>query len=180
VLPKLILINGVPASGKTTLARSWCDRHGEQLPLCLDVDSIRAMLGGWRYALHDAGLAARDIAIAGIEAHLLSGRDVVVPQYLRRAEFIDRLAATAARRDGLFVETALSVDAAIAQARFLARAESVADADPHGALPIRMADVVSEFEDFMTSRPRAVRIPSGEGALVSLEAAIAEAEATRG
>jgi len=66
-----------------------------------------------------AGLAAREIAIAGISAHLNAGRDVVVPQYVRRPELIDRLTETAAGCGALFIETALLIDAfeaAIAQA----------------------------------------------------------------
>ncbi len=95
--PRLILINGVPARGKTSLACAWCARHASGLPLALDIDVLRAMLGGWQNDLPSAGLAARDLAIAAITVHLGSGRDVVLPQYLRRVEFIEQLQATAER-----------------------------------------------------------------------------------
>lgn len=173
--PKLILINGVPASGKSTLARAWCEQHAERLPLCLDIDAIRAMLGGWRERLHEAGLAARDIAVAGIAAHLESARDVVVPQYLRRPDFIERLEATAEAHGAQFLETALVVDAASAESRFRTRAAAVAHADPHGELPTDMAAIVREFDGFLQRRSRAIRIASGDGALAALDAAIAQA-----
>jgi predicted kinase len=172
VRPRLILINGVPASGKSTLARAWAERHAAQLPLCIDIDTVRSMLGGWRDAPAEAGLAARDVAIAGIQKHVDGGRDVVVPQYLRRSEFIDRLEATASDHDAVFVETALTVDAATARSRFLARSESVAHADVHGPLVAEMTAIVREFDDFLASRPHVVRLASGEHALAALEAAI--------
>ncbi|MEY9850545.1 chloramphenicol 3-O-phosphotransferase [Leifsonia sp. EB41] len=171
--PRLILINGVPASGKTTLARAWCARHASGLPLALDIDALRAMLGGWQDDLLSAGLAARDLAIAAIAVHLGSGRDVVVPQYLRRVEFIERLEATAEACGAVFVETALRVDAGVAAERFERRATELGSADIYSTLPGEMGAVVAEFEGFLVSRPEAVRIPAGEGALAALEAVVA-------
>ena len=42
-MPHLVLINGAPASGKSTLARMYADEH--PLTLALDIDVLRAMLG---------------------------------------------------------------------------------------------------------------------------------------
>ena len=170
--PRLILINGAPASGKTTLARAWCARHAPELPLALDIDALRAMLGGWQDDLHAAGLAARDLAVAAISVHLASGRDVVVPQYLRRAEFIERLEATAASCGAVFVETALRIDATTAAERFEARAAGLGSGDIHSTLESEMPAVVADFERFMQSRPAVVRLPAGDGALPALEAAV--------
>jgi predicted kinase len=172
VTPKLILINGIPASGKSTLARAWCERQAVRLPLALDIDALRAMLGGWRGALHEAGLAARELAIAAIDAHVRSGRDVVVPQYLRRPEFIERLEATAHARGALFVETALIVDPAEAEARFRARAAALGLHDPHGDQHAEMATIAQDFEAFLARRGGVVRLPGGDGALPALEAAV--------
>ena len=171
--PRLILINGVPASGKTTLARAWCARHASGLPLALDIDALRAMLGGWHDDLPSAGLAARELAVAAITVHLRSGRDVVVPQYLRRVEFIERLEATAAECGAVFVETALRIDAGVAAERFEGRAAELGSGDIYSTLPGEMGAVVAEFEGFLVSRPEAVRIPAGEGALTALEAVVA-------
>lgn len=177
VRARLVLINGVPASGKTTLAQMWCQRHAARLPLCMDIDSVRFMLSGWRDALMEAGLAARDIAIAGIAVHLRSGRDVVVPQYLQRPEFIDRLETTASEYDALFVETALTIDAVTAESRFQERSTASEREDVQGALRGEMAAIVDEFDDFLASRSRVTRLPSGRDALSSLELAIARSEA---
>ncbi len=75
---KLILLNDPPGSGKSTLARRYADAHPPAL--ALDVDRIRAMIGGWRATPGEAGLLARDLATAAARTHLAAGHDVVVPQ----------------------------------------------------------------------------------------------------
>lgn len=44
-MARLVLINGAPASGKSTLAQMYVDEH--PLTLALDIDVVRAMLGRW-------------------------------------------------------------------------------------------------------------------------------------
>ena len=53
---RLVLLNGPPGSGKSTLARRYADNHPPAL--ALDVDWIRAMIGGWRTSPGEAGLLA--------------------------------------------------------------------------------------------------------------------------
>ncbi len=168
----LILLNGIPASGKSTLARAWCERHGADLPLALDLDLIRSMLGGWRESFGEAGVAARRMALAAIREHLAAGHDVVVPQYLRRPEFIDSLASVAAETGAGFIECAMRIDPAVADARFAQRAAATAS-DPHGELVDTIASIAAEFEAFLRTRPRAVRIDAGQSALDDLDAVIA-------
>jgi len=43
-VPRLILLNGPPAAGKSTLAQMYADEH--PLTLNLDIDKIRSLLGG--------------------------------------------------------------------------------------------------------------------------------------
>jgi predicted kinase len=45
-MPMLILVNGAPDAGKSTLARRYVESH--PLALLLDIDELRTMLGGWR------------------------------------------------------------------------------------------------------------------------------------
>jgi predicted kinase len=89
----LLLLNGPPGVGKSTVAARYVDEH--PLALNLDIDVVRAQLGCWQDDLVQAGLAARDLAVAMARTHLLAGHDVVVPQFLARPEFIDRLAGLA-------------------------------------------------------------------------------------
>lgn len=170
--PRLTLLNGVPASGKTTLARDWCERHSSQLPLCLDIDSIRSMIGGWRSSLTDAGLLARAIAVAGIAAHLDSDRDVLIPQYLRAGDFIEQLQAVARRHGAVFVEAALMIDAGTAARRFEERTKRAGATEAWGELQADMESITQEFDVFLDTRPRVTRIESGPAALEALEAAI--------
>lgn len=170
--PRLILLNGVPASGKTTLARDWCERYSEQLPLCLDIDSIRSMIGGWRSSLTDAGLLARAIAVAGVAAHLDSDRDVLIPQYLRTGDFIEQLEAVARGHGAVFVEAALIIDAATAARRFEERTRRAGATEVWGGLHADMESVTQEFDAFLETRPRVTRIESGAAAVAALDDAI--------
>lgn len=170
--PVLVLINGLPASGKTTLARQWCDRHASTLPLCLDIDVIRSMVGGWREAALNAGLAARAIALAAIATHLHSGRDVVVPQYLCAPDFVDRLHGAADAAGADFVETVLRIDPALAERRFTARARAAGPAEPWGCLSDDMALMAERFAAFVATRPDAVHLDAGPHAVDGIDRAV--------
>jgi predicted kinase len=85
----LILLNGPPASGKSTLAQRYVDDHS--LALNLDIDRVRAMLGRWAEHPIEAGLAARALTLAMARTHLRAGHDVIIPQYLGRPDFLEQL-----------------------------------------------------------------------------------------
>ena len=85
----LVLVNGPPASGKSTIADALVATR--PLALDLDIDVIRGQLGGWLDDPHAAGLAARALATSMIRTHLSAGHDVVVPQFLARVDFIEEL-----------------------------------------------------------------------------------------
>ncbi len=57
--PVLVHLNGIPASGKSTTARAWAERHAASMPVAFDIDVLRAMIGGWDLQLRPAGNAAR-------------------------------------------------------------------------------------------------------------------------
>lgn len=119
---RLILINGAPASGKSTLAHLLAQERA--LSLVLDLDSIRGSLGRWADDPIAAGQAARQLGIAMAEVHLRAGRDVIVPQFLQRVDLVLVLADVCRRADAEFVEVALVSDADEAAHRFAARAGS--------------------------------------------------------
>jgi predicted kinase len=114
----LLLINGAPGVGKSTLAHRYADEH--PLALIIDIDSIRTRLGQWA-KFEQSRLVARDLALALAHAHLLNGHDVIVPQYLGRPEYRERLRLLAGETDVPFVEVLLTDDAARITRRFRTR-----------------------------------------------------------
>ncbi len=60
-MPRLILLNGPPASGKSTLAARFCDTR--PFMLNLDVDVIRSLLGSWQNDPHAALLLLLQILL---------------------------------------------------------------------------------------------------------------------
>src|SRR5438067_278197 len=114
----LLLINGAPGVGKSTLARRYADEHA--LALIVDVDDVRTRLGRW-FELDESKVVARDLAIALAHDHLVRGYDVIVPQYLPRSEFRERLRALADDVGTPFVETVLTDDADTVIERFRLR-----------------------------------------------------------
>jgi predicted kinase len=104
----LVLLNGAPGVGKSTLA----DLVVRQRPmmLALDVDGIKHALGSWDDDAGVAGRHARRLAVALIREHLAAGYDVAVAQYLARTEFIEELERVSAASGAQFVEVVLVVD----------------------------------------------------------------------
>jgi len=118
-VPRLILLNGPPASGKSTLARCFAADH--PLTLVLDVDLVRGLLGGWLDQPQEAGLIARKLALGMAQTQLADGRDVVVPQYLGRLDFVLALEQVAVDAGAGFVELALLLDPEVVMGRFARR-----------------------------------------------------------
>jgi hypothetical protein len=70
------------------LAHRYVEEH--PLTLNLDIDRIRDLIGGWRDDPSAAGLLARAVALSAARTHLAAGQDVVIPQFLGRAEFLEQ------------------------------------------------------------------------------------------
>jgi predicted kinase len=103
---RLIILNGPPGVGKSTLARRYVEEH--PFALDLDIDSVRRLLGGWADDVAQAGLLARRLTLAMAREHLRNGYDVVLPQYLGRAEFLVEAEQVAAEVGAGFHEFVLS------------------------------------------------------------------------
>lgn len=79
-MPRLIHLNGPPGIGKSVLAQLWAEDHPGALNL--DIDRLRALIGGWRERFAETGEIVRPLALGMAGTHLRGGRDVVMPQYL--------------------------------------------------------------------------------------------------
>ncbi|MEQ8841803.1 MAG: AAA family ATPase [Acidimicrobiales bacterium] len=160
----LVLLNGPPASGKSTIARRFVDTR--PLALNLDIDVVRSMLGAWLDDPSKAGASARSLALAMAETHLAAGHDVIVPQFLGRPEFIDQLSDVAARTRSTFVEAALWLDRASALDAFAQRRATPSDPTHHDAAALvdrsDDADPVGRmyhaFVDVVEHRPATRRV----------------------
>jgi predicted kinase len=160
----LILLNGPPSSGKSTLARRWV--LGHPLALNLDIDVVRGLLGAWAETPHESGVAACRLAIAMATTHLADGHDVIVPQFLAREQFIVELDATARATGSRFIEIALIVGRADTLRSFTSRSaepENQEHRDAHELLERTGGiDALGEMHDTFTklleTRPDARRI----------------------
>jgi predicted kinase len=127
----LLLLNGAPGVGTSTLARRFvADRP---LALDLDLDLVRALLGRWDEWPQDSGRLARDLALVMVRQHLAAGHDVVVPQAVGRLPFVERLAAVAQEVGVRFAHVLLREDRERAVARFETRSRATDRTDQHAA-----------------------------------------------
>jgi hypothetical protein len=149
---RLILLNGMPGIGKSTLAARYVADHPGVL--LLDIDRIRQLIGGdWS----DNAGAARVLGLAMATAHLATGHDVVVPQLVARVDQLERFEAAAVEAGASFVNVMLAGDVgrgtgARASEQELAAYASglvtVTEARPHmQSLPVRSGELDATYAD---------------------------------
>jgi predicted kinase len=151
----LIVLNGPPACGKSTLARRYVAEH--PLALALDIDVLRDLIGGWRDRPQEGGLLARAAGLAAARVHLLAGHDVIVPQLLARPEFLEQAAELAAAAGATFHEIVLMDTRENALRRWAVRAGTEA-----GDTPAEIAALYDRLQGMLASRPDARIVPSQE------------------
>jgi predicted kinase len=177
-LARLILLNGAPGIGKSSVARRYLDDH--PLTLLVDIDALRTALGGWDEH-EESKLIARRLALALADVHLRSGRDVVVPQFLGRLQFIEALESVTRQAGAVFVEVLLDAGMAVVAARFRDRRRELADrgaAHPQDdvldtAVESAVTNAGALLERIAAERPQVVRVPA-DGGLEATYAALVE------
>jgi predicted kinase len=179
--PLLILLNGVPGIGKSTLGRLYADRH--PMTFCCDVDVLRAMLGAWEGDRSEAGGLARAFAIAGMRAHLGGGHSVIVPQYLGRIDWVLELEQLARDVGVPFVEVVLVAGGDEAVRRFEERSRTprrpehaVALAGLGGGDPeVELRAMAGRLAEVVAARPRTIEVVATEGAIEASYRALSRA-----
>lgn len=156
--PQLVVVNGAPAAGKTTVARAWAEAHPGSL--CIDVDEIKLAIDNWRDWPIGAGLAARERAIELATAHLRTGASVVLSQLYGRVELLEDLEAVARETGAEFVEIVLTGDREVLRERFERR----------GGVQLEMASVLG----FDALYDRAEEMPSLRPGTVVIDTADAD------
>ncbi len=178
----LLLLNGPPGIGKSTVARLLSS--GRPLSLCLDIDMLRRSLGQWMDHPEQSGALARNLALAAAERHLRGGHSVVVPQFLGRLGFVERLEQLADEVGAPFDHVVLMDDKRTATSRFLGRAQA-ADATEQHREAAAMAGGEAGFAEMYSALLAVVEacdvavVPSTEGDVVGTLALVRAAVAGR-
>lgn len=182
-MARLILINGMPGVGKSTLARRFAADHPGSL-VC-DVDLLRTFVSGWRDDFVGAGARIRPGALGLIRGYLRESGDVVLPQLLARTSELERFEKAAHDAGAEFVEVMLEAAEDDAIRRFHSRddgddpwhpivSEIVAESggDEH------LKAYASKLTELLARRPATKVVPSVAGEVeatyASLRAALGE------
>jgi predicted kinase len=163
-IARLILVNGPPASGKSTLARRYVDDHDRAV--LVEVDALRMTLPNWERD-EATRLVARELAGAAVVEHLHAGRDVVMPQYFGRLGYIVLLQDVAREHGATFVELILASGAALAVDRFRARRRAMTECSEHhperdiadADIEAFILDAVDRLSRLPTARPESLIVP---------------------
>lgn len=167
-MARLILINGMPGVGKSTLARRFAADHPGTL-VC-DIDLLRTYISGWRDDFVGAGARIRPAALGLIRGYLSESGDVVLPQLFARVSELERFEQQAHDAGAEFVEVMLETVEDDALLRFHGRDDG---ADPwHPVVREIVAEsggdehlraYASKLADLVAQRPATKVVPSIAG-----------------
>lgn len=168
-MPRLIVLNGPPGIGKSTIAQLYVERHPGVLNL--DIDQVVRLIGGGRGSAPNLALARSD-ALAMAREHLTAGLDVVVPQFVGVVRQLERFEAAALATGADFLHLVLMDSRERALERFAERglttkpgwvAEIHDDVVRQGGDSF-LAAMYDALSDVIRTRPASVVLSSTAGA----------------
>ena len=143
------------------------------MAVVVEIDALRTSIDGWQDD-DSTKLEARRLALEVADAHLRSGYDVLVPQYLGRTDFIDDLERTARAADATLVEVLLRATEDDVVARFEQRRAQLAGADhpEHEVEDVRaaVAEAMDRLERVVHARPDTTTLTADHDLDVTLAA----------
>lgn len=167
-MSRLVLINGAPGAGKSTLAQALA--QDRPMTLALDIDVLKHSLGRWADDPASSGTHARRLALTLAREQLATGHDVVVGQYLARTPFIDDLAALASAVAAEFREVVIDMTEDALRERLSHRTAGPTrrEHEVNNRLvgPADAAQLISSLEPLRHARPHAVWV-DGTGSIES-------------
>lgn len=119
----LIVINGSPGLGKSTLSQRFVDEH--PMTLNLDIDRIWHMMGQWQESRPKSHEQKMQLSYEIASAHLGSGNDVVIADHINDKRILEMFEAIAEKHRAKIVEIALICNEDEAVARCLERGKSM-------------------------------------------------------
>jgi predicted kinase len=167
--PKLIVLNGNPGMGKSTLSQRYANEH--PMTLNLDVDRLWHLLGQWQVSMPQSEVQKYKFAYALAGVHLADGYSVIVADHIQHAEVYQRFQKIAEAHSAVFVEAVLlsTVDDAIERCKTRAKNMGYETGfRPGGVLDTngREAKLTSMHQNMLAAiatREHMIRIHSVEG-----------------
>lgn len=112
---KLIILNGSPGVGKSTLAA----RLQEEIPasVLIDIDELRRGIPGYHEKREESLRRAHELAEKAIEENFTAGYDVIIDKAISYSETIDSFIGVAKKHDADVYEFLLFADKQTVQKR---------------------------------------------------------------
>lgn len=180
-MARLVLLNGPPGIGKSTLSALYVDRNPGTLNL--DVDTLHHLIGGWQDEETDTWPVVWSLVRAMAATHLDGGRDVVLPQYFAKVDEIVSFEKLARQHGADFGEIVLLDDRDAVIERFDRRARDSDDpwVQHHRRLiemnggSVVLATMYDNLMEVVRLRPGAVVVTSRADAVQQTYELLAEA-----
>lgn len=156
--PKLIVLNGFAASGKTTIAKQYIAEHS--MAMALEADMLVDNIGDWTNHREEVRQIAFKLTKVMIQTYLPSGHDVILPYIITDAKEVQELEQIAAECGAGYYEFVLHNERYEAIARLLKRGkwgEATSPPLSEKDMP-EIESLMDRMETALRMRPDAIKI----------------------